>query len=149
MQESTINSLIDILSAYSNSDNYNRFIKCVCICVNYFTTYERMFDLQIKYRCAVGFVSQSIKEISILIDQHLLPEVVQWLDQLEREVLQQEIFESFQIPMCIKMMDGTYIYCKGYGPTPMDQANGPLSKDFENELTVPASPISLITILYN
>lgn len=22
--------------------------------------------------------------------------------------------------MCIGLLDGTYIYCKGYGPTPMD-----------------------------
>ena len=120
MKRSTIDNLTEFLFRYSSSDNFNQFRKRVCICCNYFATHERMFDLQFKYNCAVGFVSESIKIISILIDDYLLPQVVKWPDLDEKQVLQREINSLFQIPMCIGMMDGTYIYCKGYGPTPMD-----------------------------
>ena len=79
-----------------------------------------MFDLQFKYNSAIGFVSEAIKEISELIETHLMPLVVKWPDAIEREKLQEEINSSFRIPMCIGMCDGTYIFCKGYGPNPMD-----------------------------
>ena len=119
MSRATLNALVDFLLEYSLEDR-PRFIRSVCITVNYLAVHERMYDLQIKYNCALGVVYESIKMVIDLIIHYLLPSMVQWPNCHEREQIQKEIFNKYKIPMCIGMTDATYIYCKGYGPTPMD-----------------------------
>ena len=105
---------------YSLEHRYIVFEKKMCICLDYFATHARMYDLQFRYDCAVGFVSQAVTEIAILFDLYLVPKVISWPDEEEGSLLAMKVNQSFDILLCIGMIDGTYIYCKGYGPTRMD-----------------------------
>ncbi len=99
---------------------YEEFKKAVCVALNYLTIHERQYDLGIKYNCSVGYVNMYIRHVTKLLTDQLLNQVVYWPDEIERPALSDCINSKYKLPMCLGCLDGTYIYCKGYGDTPAD-----------------------------
>lgn len=77
MSRANINILVEILEPFLIWDR-DLLFKKECICANYLTTHLRMYDLMFKYDMAQGGISGSIRNVTDLIVEHVIPEYVQW-----------------------------------------------------------------------
>ena len=120
MERETVESLALFLFPYSSYKTNEICLKATCVTINYLATHARQCDLMSDYNCATGYVNEYIFQIRSLILKYLEPLVTVWPDLEERKRLALETKCKYGIPFCIGATDGTYIFCKGMGATPMD-----------------------------
>ena len=110
------------IKLYPNSDfkDYERCLRATCCTVDYLATNAKKYDLQFRYGYSIGYINSFIKKTIQLILQFILPDAAKWPNADARHQLSEEIKGHYQLPLCIGAVDGTYVFCKGMGNTPLD-----------------------------
>eukprot|EP00834_Sanchytrium_tribonematis_P004452 NODE_220_length_12432_cov_0.484878.p4 type:complete len:262 gc:universal NODE_220_length_12432_cov_0.484878:2705-3490(+) len=122
MRKETVQRLTQVLYSFTNNSDFkyntrSKFHKAICVCLRYLTRHKRQFDLQFDYNCSGGYINMYFKDVVYLIINHLSDQVMSWPNLDERK-LANDIYNVYNISCSLGCLDGTFIYCKGYGETP-------------------------------